>query len=82
MKESVILHIEKLHFIRQNCAAFVITNGMKKICDVKKKERLKREQENKEMKREELEEMKRKLKQQKKDEEELAKVGVFSLTEV
>ena len=83
MKESVILHMEKVYLIRQKLAASVISNGMKKICVVKKKERLKREEEEKERRRKEQEEkMKRKIEQKEKDEEKPTKVGFIALIEM
>ena len=92
MKESVNLHMEKVHLIRQKLAASVISNGMKKIYVVKKKERLKREEEEKERRRKEQEEkmkrkeqeekMKRKIEQNGKDEEKPTKVGFITLIEM
>ncbi|XP_065940998.1 chitin synthase chs-2 isoform X2 [Magallana gigas] len=60
MKESVNSHIERVHFIRQKWAASVIADGLKKNCEVQKRERLKKEQEEKERKRKLEEERKRK----------------------
>lgn len=91
MKESVILHMEKVYLIRQKLAASVISNGMKKICVVKKKERLKREEEEKErrrkeqeenMKRKEQEEKMKRIEQKEKDEEKPTTVCFIALIEM
>lgn len=86
MKESVNSHIERVHFIRQKWAASVIADGLKKNCEVQKRERLKKEQEEKERKRKLEEERKRKKEeeernrktedQQGKDRERTAGVGI------
>lgn len=60
MKESVNSHIERVHFIRQKWAASVIADGLRKNCEIQKKERLKKEQEERERKRKLEEERKRK----------------------
>lgn len=67
MKESVNLHIEEVYFIRQKWAASVIANVLRKNCEVQKRERIKREQIEKERKRKLEEERKRKMEEEEKN---------------
>lgn len=76
MKESVNLHIEEVYFIRQKWAASVIANVLRKNCEFRKRERMKREQIEKERKRKLEEERKRKMEEEEKNrgtEEQLGK---------